>query len=152
MSDTTEKKRWVPKERVKGPGDYIGAIIGAVIGIIAVNIYPVWQPWTMGVVTDAWPRILWAANLSMVIQICGSFVLLFWRPRWLRNFAELVFSAAGLLSVAVFFAVFPLDFSHIVGDWLNTMMRVILIVGIAGAGIGLIINLVRFLAFSWRPD
>jgi hypothetical protein len=152
VSDATEKKRWAPKERVKGPGDYIGAIIAAVIGVVAVNIYPVWQPWTMGVVTDAWPRILWAANLSAVIQICGSFVLLFWRPRWLRNLAELVFSAAGLLSIAVFFAVFPLDFSHIVGDWLNTMMRVVLIIGIAGTGIGVVIALVRFLAFSWRAD
>jgi hypothetical protein len=152
VSDATGTKRWTPKDRVKGPGEYIGAIIGAVIGVIAVNIYPVWQPWTMGVVTDAWPRILWAANLSLVINICGNFMLLFWRPRWLRNFAELVFSAAGLLSIAVFFAVFPLDFSRIVGEWLNTMMRVILIIGIAGAGIGVVINLVRFLVFSWRKD
>jgi len=152
VSDTTERKRWAPKDRVKGPGDYIGAIIGAVIGIIAVNLYPLWQPLTMGVVTDAWPRILWAANLSMVITICGSFILLFWRPRWLRNLAELVFSVAGLLSVAVFYAVFPLDFSYIVGEWLNTMLRVILIVGIAGAAIGVVVNLVRFLAFSWRAD
>ena len=130
----------------------MGAIIGALIALVAINIYPLWQPLTRGVVTDAWPAILWAADLSLVAQIGGSLVLLFWRPRWLRNLFEVVFSATGLLSVAVFFAVFPLDFSLVVGEWLNTMLRVILIIGIAGAGIGLVVNLVRFLVFSWQGE
>jgi len=62
--------------------------------------------------------ILGAADLFLVIQICGSLIYLFWRPRWLRNLFELVFAAVGLLSVAVLSAVFPLDFSDVVGGWL----------------------------------
>jgi len=152
LSNETGKRNWVPKERVKRAADYAGAIIGSVIALVLINSYPLWQPLTSGVVTEAWPRILWAADLSLVIQICGSLILLFWRPRWLRNLLELVFAAAGLLSVAVLYAVFPLDFSDLVGGWLNTVVRLILILGIAGTAIGVIVNLVRFLAFSWRVE
>jgi len=152
MSEDTEKKSWVRRERVKRPGDYVGAIFGCLLALVAVNIYPLWQPHTLGIVTEAWSRTLWAANLSLVAQIAGSFLLLFWRPRWLRNLFELAFAVLGLLSVAVFFAVFPLDFSLVVGEWLNTLMRIILIVGIAGAAIGVVVNLVRFLAFSWKGE
>ena len=152
VSDATGKKSWVPRERVKRAGEYAGAIIGCAVALVAINAYPVWQPLTAGVVTDAWARILWAADLSLLIQICGSLILLFWRPRWLRNLFELVFAAAGLLSVAVFYAVFPLDFSLVVGGWLNTVVRLVLILGIAGAAIGVVVNLVRFLVFSWSGE
>jgi hypothetical protein len=152
VSDATGKKNWTPRERVRRTGDYAGAVIGAAIALVLINSYPLWQPLTAGVVTGAWPGILWAADLSLVIQICGSLILLFWRPRWLRNLFEIIFAAAGLLSVAVFYVVFPLDFSRVVGEWLNTVARLILILGMAGTAVGVIVNLVRFLAFSWRAD
>jgi hypothetical protein len=152
MSDETGQGIRARRQKVKRPGDYVGAIFGCLLVLVAINIYPLWQPHTAGIVTEAWPRTLWAANLSLVAQVAGSFLLLFWRPRWLANLFELAFAVLGLLSVAVFFAVFPLDFSLVVGEWLNTLMRIILIVGIAGAAIGVVVNLVRFIAFSWKGE
>jgi hypothetical protein len=152
MSQEERKRPRISRGREKSAGDHAGAVIGNIIALVAINLYPLWRPLTAGVVTEGWTRILWAADLSLLAQIGGNLILLFWRPRWLRYLFELVFSAAGLLSVAVFFAVFPLDFSRVVGDWLNTLTRVILILGMLGTAIGVVVNLVRLLAFSWREE
>ena len=55
-------------------------------------------------------------------------------------------TAAGLVSVILFYIVFPLDFSLLVGPWLITLLRVVMIVGMGGAAIGAIVWLVRFIA------
>ena len=131
--------------REKRTGELVGSIVGNVIAIGIVNSVLLWRQYTHGVVLDTWVDILWAANLSFLVQIAGSFILAFFRPPRLYAFMELLFTAAGLLSVIVFFIVFPLDFSVIVGPWLNTLLRVVLIVGIGGGAIGLIVWLVRFI-------
>jgi hypothetical protein len=124
-------------------------VVGNLIALALFNLYPIWRPWTAGVVSEDWVRILWAADLSFLVQICGNLILLFASPRWLRRLMELAFSVTGLLSVAVFYAVFPLDFSRIVGEWLNLLFRVLLVLGMVGASIGVVVNLVRFV-FFWR--
>ncbi len=152
-SDAGGKRRtWVRRPRERSKGDYAGAVVGNLVGLVIFNLYPVWRPWTHGVVTEDWVRILWAADLSFVAQICGNLILLIVSPRWLARLMELVFAVTGLLSLAVFYAVFPLDFSRIVGEWLNLLFRVILLVGLAGVSIGVIVSLVRLIFFWWRPS
>jgi hypothetical protein len=130
----------------KRTGELVGSIIGNVFVLVIVNSVLLWRQYTHGVVLETWVDILWAANLSCLVQIAGSLILAFYRPPRLYAFFELLFSVAGLLSVAVFFIVFPLDFSLVVGPWLNTLLRVVMIVGIGGAAIGVIVWLVRFIA------
>jgi hypothetical protein len=130
----------------KRTGELVGSIIGNIVAIVIVNSVLFWRQYTHGVVLDSWVDILWAANLSFLVQIAGNLILAFYRPPRLYAFMELLFSAAGLVSVIVFFIVFPLDFSRIVGPWLNTLLRVVMIVGIGGGAIGVIVWLVRFIA------
>ncbi len=91
---------------------FVGAIIGAIIGLVIVNTVPLWSHLTNGVILDSWVNILWAANLSMVVQIIGNFILAVYRPARLYSFLQAIFSAVGLLSLIVFFNVFPLDFRN----------------------------------------
>ncbi len=126
-------------------GDYVGSIIGNAVALVLVNLILVWRPWTRGVVLESWVDILWAADLSLVIQIVGNLVLAFYRPRGLDASLQVVFTGAGLLSLIVFYLVFPLDFSVIVGEWLNLTVRIVLIVGMVGTAIGVIVQLVRLL-------
>jgi len=130
----------------KRTGELVGSIIGNIIALAIVNSVLLWRQYTHGVILESWVDILWAANLSFLVQIAGSLILAFYRPARLYAFMELLFSMAGLLSVIVFFMVFPLDFSLLVGSWLNTLLRVLMIVGMAGAAIGVIVWLVRFIA------
>ncbi len=129
----------------KRTGELVGSVIWNIIAIVFVNSVLLWRQYTHGVVLESWAEILWAANLSFAVQAAVSLALSFYRPAWLYSFLQLIATAAGLVSVIVFFVVFPLDFSVVVGSWLNTLVKILLIVGIGGTSIGLIVWLVRLL-------
>jgi hypothetical protein len=129
----------------KKTSECIGAMIGGIIGLIIVNSVPLWAYLTNGIILASWSRILWAANLSMVLQIIGNFVLAVYRPARFYSFIQLILALAGLLSVIVFFQVFPLDFSQVVGNWVNFMAKALLVLGIVGSFIACIVYLVRII-------
>jgi hypothetical protein len=130
----------------KRSGDFIGSIVGDILGLAIVNTVIIWRQYTQGVILESWVAILWAANLSLLVQVAGNLVLTFYRPPRFYAFMEMLFTGLGLLSTIVFFTVFPLDFSRIVGPWLNTTLKVVLAIGMAGAVVGVIVWLVRLVA------
>ena len=123
--------------------------IANAIGIVLFNTVPLWRQYTQGVVLEDFVRILWAANLSFLVQIAGNLSLMFYRPPRFAALVQILATAAGLLSLIVFYLVFPLDFSQVGVAWLNSALRIVLIVGMVGAVIGLIVQTVK-LAVSWR--
>jgi hypothetical protein len=123
--------------------EFIGGIVGNVIAIVIVNSVPFWLHLTNGIIRESWVNILWAANLSMMVQVSGNFVLALYRPARLYSFIQAIMAAVGLLSVIVFYIVFPLDFSHFVGSWMNIFMKAALILGMFGTVIAIIVHLVR---------
>ncbi len=127
-------------------GHFVGAILGNVFGILLFNSVLLWRTYTRGVILDTWIDILWATNLSLGIQMLGNLLLAFYRPPRFYALMRALFAAASLLSVIVFYIVFPLDFSGIVGAWLNTLLKVLLFVSMAVAMITAIVHLVRFIA------
>jgi hypothetical protein len=125
--------------------EFVGAIFGDVIGLAIVNTVPLWLHLTNGVVKESWVNILWAANLSFAVQIAGNLILAVYRPARLYAFIQAIFAAVGLVSVIVFYTVFPLDFSLIVGNWLNLLTKAVLIIAMVGTSISIVVNLVRTL-------
>ena len=123
--------------------EFVGNIIGAVIGLVIVNTVPLWSRFTHGVILDSWVNILWAANLSMVAQIIGNFVLAIFRPARFYSFIQAILAIAGLVSVVVFFNVFPLDFSQVIGSWVNLLAKAALVLAMFGTVVGIIVYLVR---------
>ena len=123
--------------------EFIGAIIGAILGLAIVNTVPLWSRLTHGVILDSWVNILWAANLSMFAQIVGNGMLAVYRPARLYSLVQGIMAAAGLVSVIVFFNVFPLDFSQVIGSWLNVLTKAALILAMFGTSIGVIVYMVR---------
>jgi hypothetical protein len=110
---------------------------------VIVNTVPLWSHLTHGVILDSWVNILWAANLSMFAQIVGNGMLAVYRPARLYSLVQGIMAAAGLVSVIVFFNVFPLDFSQVIGSWMNVLAKAALILAMFGTSIGIIIYLVR---------
>jgi hypothetical protein len=123
--------------------EFIGGIIGAIGGLVVVNTVPLWSHLTHGVILESWVKILWAANLSMVAQIIGNLVLAVYRPARLYSLVQGILAIAGLVSVIVFFNVFPLDFSQVVGSWMNIFLKAVLILAMFGTAVGILVNLVR---------
>jgi hypothetical protein len=125
-------------------GEYAWSVFGNVVALVVVNMVLLWRPWTRGVVLESWVDFLWAADLSIALQIVGNLVLAFYRPAWLDALMRVLFSAAGLLSLIVFWIVFPLDFSALVGEWLNLLLRVCLAIGMVATAIVGVVQMVRF--------
>ena len=55
--------------------------------------------------------------------------MIFFRPPRFAAVVQILGTAAGLLSIVVFFTVFPLDFSAVGVAWVNTVMKIALIAG-----------------------
>jgi len=128
----------------KRTGDFIGAVVVNIIVCVILNTLLLWRQWTQGVILESWIDILWAANISFGVQIAGNLLLAFYRPPRLQALMRALFAAASLLSAIVFFIVFPMDFSHLVGSWLNTLLKVLLMIGIGVSAIACVVECVRF--------
>ena len=131
------------KRRAKMKAQKTLEFIGAILGIVIVNTVPLWSHLTHGVILDSWVNILWAANLSMFAQIVGNGMLAVYQPARLYSLVQGFMAAAGLVSVIVFFNVFPLDFSQVIGSWLNVLTKAALILAMFGTSIGIIVYMVR---------
>lgn len=129
-------------------GHFVGAILGNLIGIAFMNTVLFWRQYTQGVILPSWIDILWAVNLSLVAQIFGNLLLAFYRPPRFYALMRAFFAAASLLSVIVFFLVFPLDFSRLVGNWLNTLLKVLMVISM---GVSLIMGTVQLVRFIVGP-
>jgi hypothetical protein len=127
----------------KSPFSFYTSFFAAIVGMIIVNSVTVWGPWTHGVILESWKDILWAANISFGSQIAGSAILAFYRPARLFSFIQMLEAVASLYSVYIFLMVFPLDFTQVVGTWMNIVMKGFLVIGIAGSIIAILIHLVR---------
>lgn len=128
------------------PSAYIGSIIGALIALWIVNSIPGWS-WRF--ITSDFPAILWAANLSLGVQIAANALLVFLHPRFLHYFGQAVMNAAALLSLVITVTVFPFNFDAVFvpGD---TIVRIVLIVACVGTGIALIVNALKTFGSFFR--
>jgi hypothetical protein len=122
---------------------YFAAAIANVAAFVVVNTEPLWRAWARGVVLNTWVDIVWAANLSIGVQIVGNLILTSYRPRWFTALMRLLFDATGFISAVVFLTIFPLDFSRLVGGWMNVLVEVALLIGICGTAIAMAVELVR---------
>jgi hypothetical protein len=124
----------------------IFSIISGLVGIAFVNTVLLWRQYTNGVILETWTNILWAANLSLIVQIVGNTVLAFYRPARAYSLIQAVISTVSLLSIIVFFIVFPIDFSQVAVGWLNTLLKVIMIICMPLGLLSIIIHVVRLIS------
>ena len=126
-------------EKDRSVGTYIAGVVANAIVLFLVNKVP---DWSLPFITDGYPAVLWAMNLSILVQIGGNALLIFVHPRFLHYLAQTVFNVVSLLAIIVLVAVFPLDFSFLAGV-INTIVRIALIIGAVVTGISAIVNLFR---------
>jgi hypothetical protein len=146
MSDREQSDRssMMPRRRMT---DYIFTVIFNIAFLVVVNKVP---DWNIPVITDSFPDILWAVNTSVAVSIAGNFILIFFHPRFLHHLFNAVFSVFGILAASVILSVFPFEFADLVGEWLNILIRIVLIVGIVGSAIGVVVNIVKAVGAVFR--
>ena len=140
MSHDTDLSTGGKKKPPNRVSNYIPSVIFNAAVLFVVNKLP---DWNIAFITADYPDILRAVNMSLIVHIAGNLILIFIHPLLLHHLANTVFSVFSLVAAWVIFSVFPFDFSAVVGSWLNTVVRICLIVGIAGSGVSIVVNLVR---------
>ncbi len=122
-------------------GYVAGAIVNAVLLYVANHLLEwEWPPF----LTEDFETILPLVNASIILGIATNAAYLFRDGVRFKAFGELVSAAVGLVVAIRTYQVFPLDFSPYDFDW-ETATRVVLMIGIVGAGIAIIVNGVRIL-------
>ena len=114
----------------------MAAAVNAVL-LYLVNSRPGWD--TVPFLTDDTTLVLGAVNASITAGLVANLLYLVADPRRLRAFGEAVTTAVGLYAMVRVWQVFPFD----VTDGWTTVLRVLLVVGIVGSGVGIVSALVR---------
>ena len=127
----------------KKTSELVASIVMGVIGLAFINTVLLWQPYTGGIILPSWKDILWAANLSTIVSILCAIALLCYRPVKFYLFLKMDEMTAALVSAAVFIAVYPFHFGAVGLDWLDTVMKILIGLGIFGSAVGIITNIVR---------
>lgn len=121
---------------------YCAAIgFGAAL-LLVLNGWPGWQ--AIPFLTSDTDQVLWLVNLSLAAGIAANVVYLAYDPPWVRSLGDLATTGIGLAAAIRIWQVFPFALSS---GW-STVVRVLLVVAIAGSCIALVaqfVSLARWL-------
>lgn len=133
-------------------GGSIGSAVVNALLLYGINIWPGWR--IVPFLTADMDRVLDLINATLVAGIVVNLVCAVIRSRALLALGNLVSIGIGLAALLRLWEIFPFDFA---GNWPGwpVLVRVFLVLGIAGSIIGAIVelvNLFRALAgFEPRP-
>ena len=81
----------------KKTGELTISRIANLVGIVLFNTVPLWRQYTQGVVLEDFARILWAANISFLVQLAGNLSLMFYRPPRFAAIVQIFRNHSGFL-------------------------------------------------------
>ena len=125
-----------PAPGVRRFGYVVAATANALV-LYLVNDRPGWD--AVPFLTDDTTLVLGAVNASIAAGLVANLLYLLADPPRLRALGDAVTTAVGLYAMVRVWQVFPFD----VTDGWTTLLRVLLVVGIAGSGIALVSAFVR---------
>jgi len=99
--------------------------------------------------TQDFKKIIWLFNVSIIATIIANVIFFFFDTDWFTSLVKFFLNAIGLTLAIIMLQVFPFDFSGYAFDW-ALVMRILLIIGIVGTGIGILAELFKFTAAVWK--
>jgi hypothetical protein len=138
MSTTTVGRGRRRASRGSRRAGYVVSILLNLAVLYAINTWPGWDavPFLTGETADV---IGWV-NLSIWVGVAANVLYLLADPVALRALGDVVTTAVGVVVVVRVWQVFPFDVSS---GW-ELVLRVLLVLGMVGSGIGILVALGRF--------
>lgn len=114
-----------------------------VIGVLlyAANVWPGW--WSVPFVTPQGSEVIGAVNAAWIAGLVANAVYLVAGTPALRAVGEIVVLIFGIVATVRVWEVFPFVFPGGPPDW-AVLVRVLLVIGIVGALVGILAQLVAF--------
>jgi hypothetical protein len=99
-----------PTSYEPGPGARrMGYIVSIAVNLVLLYLANGVPNWNVPFITNEWPDVLWAVNLSLGATIVANLLFLAFDPWWFRRGAQI---GLNVLAIVVFYAlyrVFPFD-------------------------------------------
>ena len=141
------------RERKKTPpNSLINYIVGVVVNAVLLFLVNKIPAWNLDFIAGNYPEVLWALNLSLIVQIAGNFLLMFYHPMVLHHIGNMLFSIFGFIALIVIYTVFPFILPELRSNWLPTVIKAVMIVGMVGTGIAGIVHLAGTIRFLLLRD
>jgi hypothetical protein len=118
---------------------YTVAVLVNAAMLWAVNVWPGWE--SLPFLSEEAPLVMSSVNLAIVVSLVANVVYLVHDPAWLKAAGDLVTLGVGVLALVRIWQVFPFELSSSPMDW-ALVVRILLVVGIVGSGIGMLVALV----------
>ncbi|WP_199433771.1 hypothetical protein [Qaidamihabitans albus] len=119
-------------------GYVVAASIGAAL-LFLINVRPGWE--VLPFLTADTGQVLWLVNVSITAGIVVNLVYLAYDVQWFASLGGLLITGTGLACLLRIWQLFPFDFGGSSFDW-PMVVRVVLIVAIAGSAIGIVAGVV----------
>ena len=136
MSQVATRQRRVSRSA----GHLIGAAVNGLL-LYLIHVSPGWE--VLPFLTADTPKVLGWVDASLIAGIVVNLLHLVADPGWLTPAGSLVTAAFGLAATARVLQVFPFAFTTAF-DW-ALVVRILLVVGVVGAAIGVVASLVSLL-------
>lgn len=142
--EPTRDRRPRPAPHAPGAGARrFGYIVAIAINLVLLYVANGVPNWNVPVITNDWPDILWAVNLSLSATIMANLIFLAFDPWWFRHAAQIVLNALSIVVVYALYRVFPFDLGRELYEQIARWALLALILVLAIATIVEFVNLVR---------
>lgn len=115
-----------------------GYVIAIVINLVLLFVFHQLPNWNLPFITQAWPDVLWAFDLSIGATIAANLAYLAYDTPWFKHITQIVLNILALVVIYTLYRVFPFDFGP-TGDWIA---RIVLLIGLFGVGVAVIIEVI----------
>ncbi len=132
-----------PKTKSAAPGKQFGYTLAALINLALVYVVHNLLVWDVApFLTDDFEKVLPIITVSLVATAVMNVLYLFYDARWFKSFTQIGLLGISIAATARLLQVFPFDFSDYEFDW-ATLVKVVMIIAIVGAAIGVITEFVK---------
>jgi hypothetical protein len=104
-----------------------GYLMSILVNLVLIYVVNNLQNWHISFLTDRFSACLWAIDLSLGASIFVNFIFLFFDRRWFRNLMQSLASIFSLISIYIFWRVFPLDISASTARLVNFGLIILLV-------------------------
>ena len=137
--DDFGKRHWTKPGK---KSDYVGEVISGLIGLFIVNMIPRWH---LPFITGDWMAVLWVMNLSLGAEIIGNAVLFAYDGDWFRELVKGGMDVLGLISLYVFYTIYPLNFAAFTGlAWIDPVIQICMMISMVVMVVSLVFRAIRY--------
>lgn len=125
------------------PESRLSYLIGVLVNLFALYVIQKVPEWNIAFITGEYEQVREVLAVAVIVQIAGGVVLIVLRTRVMHYLLHVVFNFVSVYAVYRMIRVFPFDFAVIEIPVLATILKILLIISLAAALIGLIGNMFK---------